>query len=297
MGGRSKDSGGGRRHRSGGEPSALSIFARIDFPTFSNALKEDRWISRLSDGWAHRRPDYEAIVWRHGGRRQGTLRATGAHRLQSRGLRSTGDRGKPASMDLHHAGPAERKSSRNDVVRTGEMKRENPYRVGRIEFALPDMDDHQQGCLLGLSARASLCEVEQISLRPAPEPSHYAPPNKPSLTSPSITKPRRAVRPANRRRFYGNTVCEVARPHRPSIHAPRNKAMDSALRHTSAAMPVVRKQLQPHPGRRWTPAKYGRDLVAYTMYLNIDLDLPQLSIDSSMSKLFGLRLPRGGRTI
>jgi predicted Zn-ribbon and HTH transcriptional regulator len=44
---------------------------------------------------------------------------------------------------------------------------------------------------------------------------------------------------------------------------------------------------------RWTPAKYGPDLVAYTMYLNIELGLPQLRIDSSISKLFGLRLPRG----
>ena len=44
---------------------------------------------------------------------------------------------------------------------------------------------------------------------------------------------------------------------------------------------------------RWTPVKYGWNLVAYAMYQNIELHLPQTSIDSSLSKLFGLRLPRG----
>ena len=44
---------------------------------------------------------------------------------------------------------------------------------------------------------------------------------------------------------------------------------------------------------RWTPAKYGWNLIAYAMYQNIDLHLPQSTIESSMSKLFGLRLPRG----
>ena len=43
---------------------------------------------------------------------------------------------------------------------------------------------------------------------------------------------------------------------------------------------------------RWTPAKYGPDLIAYAMYQNIELGLPQLRIDSSLSKLFGLNLPR-----
>ena len=44
---------------------------------------------------------------------------------------------------------------------------------------------------------------------------------------------------------------------------------------------------------RWTPAKYGWNLIAYAMYQNIELRLPQITIESSLSKLFGLPLPRG----
>ena len=46
-------------------------------------------------------------------------------------------------------------------------------------------------------------------------------------------------------------------------------------------------------GLRWTPAKYGWDLIAYAMYQNIELHLSQIAIDSNMSKLFGLPLPHG----
>jgi len=47
---------------------------------------------------------------------------------------------------------------------------------------------------------------------------------------------------------------------------------------------------------RWTPAKYGWDLIAYAMYQNIELHLSQMSIDASMSKLFGLPLPHDWTT-
>ena len=47
------------------------------------------------------------------------------------------------------------------------------------------------------------------------------------------------------------------------------------------------------PDFRWTPAKYGWNLIAYAMYQNIELRLPQMTVDSSVSKLFGLPLPHG----
>ena len=39
--------------------------------------------------------------------------------------------------------------------------------------------------------------------------------------------------------------------------------------------------------------KYGRNLLAYTMYLNIELRLPQRHVDASVGKLFGLHIPDG----
>ena len=41
-----------------------------------------------------------------------------------------------------------------------------------------------------------------------------------------------------------------------------------------------------------TAGKYGHDLMAYTMYLNIELRLPQGHVDASVGKLFGLHISK-----
>jgi hypothetical protein len=71
-----------------------------------------------------------------------------------------------------------------------------------------------------------------------------------------------------------------------------NKTLGRALHDPSATMPIMWKHLQV-VGSSLDPRQYGWGLIAYAMYQNIELHLPQMSIDSSMSKLFGLRLPRG----
>jgi len=43
----------------------------------------------------------------------------------------------------------------------------------------------------------------------------------------------------------------------------------------------------------WSSGKYGRNLMAYMMYLNIELRLPQGHVDASVGKLFGLHVPSG----
>jgi hypothetical protein len=43
----------------------------------------------------------------------------------------------------------------------------------------------------------------------------------------------------------------------------------------------------------WTAGKYGHNLLAHTMYLNIELRLPQGHVDASVGKLFGLHIPNG----
>ena len=68
--------------------------------------------------------------------------------------------------------------------------------------------------------------------------------------------------------------------------------MGYAPRHTSISMPTCGSTFNPSDCR-WTAAKYGPALIAYTMYQNIELGLPQMRVDSSMSKLFGLHFPRG----
>ncbi|HXK27487.1 MAG TPA: transposase [Candidatus Binatia bacterium] len=43
----------------------------------------------------------------------------------------------------------------------------------------------------------------------------------------------------------------------------------------------------------WTRSKFGNEIVAYALYQNIGLRLPQHSVVGSLNKLFGFHLPVG----
>jgi predicted Zn-ribbon and HTH transcriptional regulator len=169
------------------------------------------------------------------------------------------------------------------------MKRENRFRFGRIEFALAEMEtinkaaywDYQRERVYVKSANKALLR------RPPTSTPHYKP--KPNVTIDCA--PPSYCPTCKSKRLYG--------------HDWRNKTIidlrfiKHGIKRWITRYPIHRYRCQScgstfNPSdSRWTPAKYGPNLIAYTMYLNIELGLPQLRIDSSISKLFGLRLPRG----
>ena len=111
------------------------VFAHIYFPTYSNGLKEIagylgfRWSGSPASG-------LESIVWRQ--RWEASKDPSLKHALLNynredcEALEFIAKR----LVDLHRDAPADDRSSRSDVVRTADMKRENPFKFGRIEFAL-----------------------------------------------------------------------------------------------------------------------------------------------------------------
>jgi Transposase IS66 family len=192
-------------------------------------------------------------------------------------------------VDLYHVAPADRKSSRSDVVRTADMKRESLFGFGRIEFALPEMEtlnkaaywDYQRERVYVKSAK------KPMRRRPPTSTPHYKP--KPNAT---IDYPRPSCCPTCKsKKIYGHD-----RRHKTIIDL---RFMKHGIKRWITRYAIHRYRCQScgsnfNPSdSRWTPAKYGPDLIAYTMYQNIELGLPQLRIDSSISKLFGLLLPRG----
>jgi hypothetical protein len=46
----------------------------------------------------------------------------------------------------------------------------------------------------------------------------------------------------------------------------------------------------------WARGKLGSEIIAYALYLNIELRLPQVQVDQNLNKLFGFQLPIGGMT-
>ena len=169
------------------------------------------------------------------------------------------------------------------------MKWESPYRFGRIAFALPEMDtinkaaywDYQRERIYVKSGKkVPRCSATATTRHTKPKPNitidYQAASNCPTCNSETIYSHGTTSKTVIDLRFmkYGIKRWVV----RYMIHRQRCQSCGTIFKSSDL---------------RWTPAKYGWDLIAYAMYQNIELHLPQMSIDSNMSKLFGLPLPRG----
>jgi len=250
------------------------VFARIYFPTFSNALKEIAgFLGFQWTGWPA--SGLEAIVWRH--RWEASRDSTEKQALLDYNREDCEALEIVANslVDLYHAAPTDPKSSRSDVVRTAGMKRESLFGFGRIEFELPEMEtinkaaywDYQRERVYVRSAK------KPVRRRPPTSAPHYKP--KPNAT---IDYPRPSCCPTCKsKKIYGHdwrhkTIIDLRfMKHgikrwitRYIIHRYRCQSCGSNFRQSDS---------------RWTAAKYGPDLIAYAMYQNIELGLPQLRID------------------
>jgi predicted RecB family nuclease len=264
-----------------------SIFARIYFPTLSNGLKDIagslgfQWSGSPSSG-------LEAIVCRHQWENSRDLARKQAlidyNRQDCEALELVARR----LADLHSAGP-----QNGDVVCTSEMKGENPYRFGRIAFALPAMDAINKAAYWDYQRERVYVKSSKKSLR-----HRMRPPTRYSKPKPNITIDYQAA-----------SSCPTCNSKKIYSHGTKSKTiidlrfMKFGIKRWIVRYMIHRQRCQSCKsifkcsGLRWTPAKYGWNLIAYAMYQNIDLHLPQLSIESSMSKLFALRLPRGWMTL
>jgi predicted RecB family nuclease len=289
------------RQRHGGPPKGLAadnaiehavnllslIFAHIYFPTYSNGLKEIaghlgfRWSGSPASG-------LEAIIWRQRweASKDPSLKDALLHynREDCEALGVVAN----ALVDLNREAPADGQSSRSDVVRTADMKRENPFKFGRIEFALPEMDTINKAAYWDY-------QRERVYVKSA---------NKPLLRRPPTLTPRHKPKPNATIDCPPPSYCPTCKSKRLYGHDWRNKTiidrrfMRHGVKRWTTRYIIHRYRCQScgstfNPSGRWTPAKYGPNLIAYTIYQNIELGLPQLRIDSSMSRLFGLHLPRG----
>ena len=264
------------------------IYAHVYFPTYSNGLKEIagylgfRWSGSLTSG-------LETIVWRHRWEvsRDPAVKQTllDYNRQDCEALELVANR----LVDLHRVAPPDAKSSQREVVLTSDMKRESPYRFGRIAFALPEMETINKAAYWDY-------QRERVYVRSGKKKFHAA---VPATTRHAKPKPNVTIG------YLAASHCPTCKSKKIYSHGTRSKTViDLRFMRYGIKRWVVRYMI--HRQRcqscgtifkpsdiRWTPAKYGWNLVAYAMYQNIELRLPQMTIKSSISKLFGLPLPRG----
>jgi predicted RecB family nuclease len=258
------------------------VYARIYFPTFSNRLKDIagylgfRWLGSPASG-------LESIVWRHRweasrdhAERQALL---DYNRQDCEALQIVADR----LADLHCAAPGGDWSPQSEVVRTSDLKRGSLYGFQRNEFVFPALEainkaaywDYQRERVYVKSRYKTKCKPARKTVL------------KPNT---SIEYPRTSQCPAcNSRLIYrhgkrSSTLIDL-------------KFMRYGVRRWIARYITQRYRCQSclrtfYPPRWHWAGKYGPNLIAYAIYQNIELRIPQSLIAVGINQLFGLNISR-----
>jgi predicted RecB family nuclease len=264
------------------------VFAQIYFPTFSNGLKDIakylgfQWSGSPTSG-------LEAIVWRHRWEALKDLAAKQAllnyNRQDCEALEIVANK----LVELHQDASTEEKQPESKIVYTSDIKRQSPYSFKRIAFVFPEME---------VINKAAYWDYQRERVY---------------VKSQHKSKPRVPRKPRSVSAAAPNTTIEYPRPN--FCPRCRSKAVE---RHGRKNRTVIDLRFMRHGIKRWitrhiliryrcrsctktffarntpwTAGKYGPDVMAYTMYLNIELRLPQGHVDASLGKLFGLHIPRG----
>ena len=261
------------------------IFAHIYFPTYSNGLKDIagyfgfRWSSSPASG-------LEAIVWRHRWEASREPREKQAlldyNRADCEALELVANR----MVDLNRVPPANGQLSQSDVVRTSDLKPESPFpfRFGRNAFAIPELERINRAAYWNYQRARVYVKSLKNSTR----------------KSERHSTPRRALMPNTTIECRRASSCPACKSNLIYRHGKRSKIeVDLRFMRHGIKRWVTRYVTQRYrcqscrstfypPDRRWTANKYGPNLIAYTIYQNIELRLPQRRVAASVNKLFDL---------
>jgi predicted RecB family nuclease len=264
------------------------MFARIYFPTFSNGLKE---IARyLGFDWSSASVSgVQTIAWREtwSGQKE-------PHEKQ--GLISYNAEDCEALelvaqevLGLHQPCSGSRGTIGRDIVDAAALKREHPYGFKRNTFFFPELDainksaywDYQRENVYVKSNR----RLRRV-LKRAKRPAGKLAPNK-RIQCPS---------PATCPHCGSSDIYKHGRAKKIvyDLKFTRGGLKRWIVRYDFHRYLCRSCQKVFHPRERdWSGSKFGPALSAYSVYQNIELRLPQETIDKSLNKLFGLQLAIG----
>jgi len=263
------------------------IFAQVYFPTYSNGLKEIA--GHLGFRWS----DFgvtgiQTIRWRH------EWEASRSRFQKSSLLIYNAEDCKALDLvvsklaELTHAFPDAGSSPPGGVVDTTTLKRENPYGFKRNTFAFPELDvinraaywDYQRERIY-VKSHANLKRAPTFGERP---PQAIAP-NK-TIECP---RPRYCPRCASAKFFthgkYTKTVFDL-KFMRHGIKRWITRYCFHRYRCQSCRTIFLPEETC------WGKGKFGSELTAYSLYLNIELRVPQLHVARNLNRLFGFHHSR-----
>jgi len=265
------------------------IFAQIYFPTFSNGLKDIaghlgfQWTDSTASGM-------QTIRWRH------QWAASRPPSLKQALLTYNAQDCEAAEVvankliELNQASPHFAGGSPLDgVVHTANLKREHPYGFKRNAFSFPELDVINKAAYWDYQRERVYVKTNgnlKHALSRASRPKKVLSPNKTTECPP----PRRCSKCGSAKLFGHGKASKIV--------------VDLKFMRYGVKRCITRYQFHRYKcqfcGATFSPegrcrerGKYGSEIMAYAVYQNIELRLPQESVDRSMNKLFGLHVPLG----
>ena len=262
------------------------IYAQIYFPTYSNSLKE---IARyLGFHWsAGDVAGLATLMWRS------AWEFSQDSRLKQKLLTYNAEdcealeRVTSVVDQLCQRQNAVGNSKDDNIVYTDSMKHESPYHFGRNEFSMPELTYINQAAYWSyqrdrIYVRSSQ-QLKRVSRKEAKSRARSLPINKIIECLPPAFCPK----------------CKATNIHE---HQRMSKIVyDLKLGQASIKRWIVKYIFYRYfcyqceatfaPQQKpWTRSKFGPDLLAYIIYQNIELRLPQETVARSLNRLFGLNL-------
>ena len=261
------------------------IYAQVYFPTFSNGLKEIaghlgyRWSDSDATGT-------QAIRWRHEW-------ASSRDPLQKSLLVTYNFEDCKALevvaskiSELAQARPNAENSPRDDVVDTAALKREHPFGFKRNTFAFPELDVINKAAYWDYQRERIYVKSDVKPRRTSTLGGGRAQvivPNKTVEGWPPRSCPKCASAKLFKHAKYSRSIIDL-------------KFMRHGIKRWATRYRFHRYQCQGcgavfQPEELcWGKSKFGSEIRAYSLYLNIELRLPQVNIVSKLNRLFDCHL-------
>jgi predicted RecB family nuclease len=261
------------------------VYAQVYFPTYSNGLKEITgflgfpWSSSPSSG-------LESIAWRHRWEMSMEPALKQAlldyNRQDCEAIALLTKR----LIDLYRSTPSDSKPSQQNLVITSDMKREHPYGFKRNQFVLPDLEiinkaaywDYQRERVYVKSCKKSTRKRKRIAIIRG-----TSTPNR------TIEHTRRSSCP----KCQSEQVYKHGKQSRivVDLSFTRHGIKRWTIRHSTQRYRCGSCKVTFYPLDDSRPtSKYGSNLIAYAVYLNIELRLSLGRVTSNIVKLFDISL-------
>jgi len=261
------------------------MFAKIYFPTFLNSLKE---IARnLGFNWsATSASGVQSIVWRETW--SNSKDPADRQKLISYNMDDCAALGMVTQrvLELHPTPSGLRGTEDRDIIDVTTLKREHPYEFKRNKFFFPELDainkaaywDYQRDRVfvksnVGLERKSSRTFSRKQSLAPNATIECSRPRNCPKCTSVKFFKHTKYTKTIFDLKFMRHGIKRWITFYR--FHRYHCQNCGTVFQPEETC---------------WGKAKFGSEIVAYALYLNIELRLPQIHVASKLNRLFGFHL-------